>query len=72
MERETVVSLVNTTLFPGRTEFDPVLEKLPAVIVCPLGGNGVVILGDGPRYSVVDERGYRDGRNDLKAHCWRR
>ena len=45
MDRQSVVSLVNTTLFPGRTEFDPVLEQLPAVIVCPLGANGVIVLG---------------------------
>ena len=45
MERQTVVSLVNTTLFPGRSEFDPVLERLPAVLVCPLASTGVVILG---------------------------
>ena len=45
MERQTVVSLVNTTLFPGRSEFDPVLERLPAVLVCPLASAGVVILG---------------------------
>ena len=28
MDRETTISLVNTTLFPGRPEFDPVLKNL--------------------------------------------
>ena len=45
MERQKIVSLVNTTLFPGRAEFDAVLPGLPAVLVCPLGSNGVVIVG---------------------------
>ncbi|MEB3254396.1 MAG: cofactor assembly of complex C subunit B [Synechococcus sp.] len=45
MERQATISLVNTTLFPGRGEFDPVLENLPAVLISPLGERGVVILG---------------------------
>lgn len=45
MERQATISLVNTTLFPGRQEFDPVLEDLPAVLICPIGHRGVVILG---------------------------
>ena len=45
MNRGSTVSLVNTTLFPGRAEFDPMLEGLPAVIVCPLGREGVVVVG---------------------------
>lgn len=45
IERQKIVSLVNTTLFPGRAEFDAVLPGLPAVLVCPLGSNGVVIVG---------------------------
>ena len=45
MERQRMVSLVNTSLFPGRAEFDAVLPGLPAVLVCPLGSNGVVIVG---------------------------
>ena len=69
MERETVVSLVNTTLFPGRSEFDPVLEKLPAVIVCPLGGNGVVILGGWSVrcFSQSDERWLQGWAERLKS-----
>jgi len=45
MEREATISLVNTTLFPGRHEFDPLVENLPAVLICPLGKNGVVVMG---------------------------
>ena len=45
MERETTISLVNTTLFPGRHEFDPLVENLPAVLICPVGNRGVVVLG---------------------------
>ena len=58
IERQTTVSLVNTTLFPGRAEFNPVLDNLPAVIVCPLGSEGVVVIGGwAPRcFSRSDER----------------
>ena len=45
MDRETTISLVNTTLFPGRHEFDPVLKNLPAVLIVPLGTQGIVVLG---------------------------
>ena len=45
MERDKTISLVNTELFPGRTEFDSVLQNLPAVVICPLGKNGVVVVG---------------------------
>ena len=45
MTRQTTVSLVKTALFPGRAEFDPVLEDLPAVMICPLGREGVIVLG---------------------------
>ena len=45
MDRETTISLVNTTLFPGRHEFDPLLKNLPAVLIVPLGTQGIVVLG---------------------------
>ena len=58
MEREQTISLVNTSLFPGRAEFDPMLQALPAVLVCPLGQQGAVIVGGwSPRcFSRSDER----------------
>jgi len=40
-----LISLVNTTLFPGRVEFDPIVNNLPAVMVYPLATYGWVILG---------------------------
>ena len=58
MQREQTISLVNTTLFPGRDEFDGMLKSLPAVVVCPLGQDGAVIVGGwSPRcFSRSDER----------------
>lgn len=58
MDREQTISLVNTSLFPGRAEFDGMLPSLPAVMVCPMGQQGVVILGGwSPRcFSRSDER----------------
>ena len=58
MEREQTISLVNTALFPGRTEFDAVLDNLPAVVICPLGKEGVVVVGGWSKrcFSQSDER----------------
>ena len=58
MQRQTTVSLVNTRLFPGRAEFDPILEDLPAVLVCPLGPEGIVVVGGWSArcFSRSDER----------------
>ena len=58
MDRAQTISLVNTSLFPGRAEFDGMLQSLPSVLVCPMGQQGVVILGGwSPRcFSRSDER----------------
>lgn len=58
MEREQTISLVNTTLFPGRAEFDGMLPSLPAIVVCPMGNDGAVIVGGwSPRcFTRSDER----------------
>ena len=58
MDRETTISLVNTTLFPGRHEFDPVLKNLPAVLIVPLGSHGIVVLGGWSErcFSQADEQ----------------
>ena len=45
MERNDLISMVKTALFPGRSEFDPVLPGLPSVLVSAIGHDGVVILG---------------------------
>ena len=45
LERDQTISLVNTTLFPGRAEFDAMLPSLPAIVVCPMGNEGAVIVG---------------------------
>tara|TARA_B100000700_G_scaffold289055_1_gene346087 strand:+ start:1115 stop:1732 length:618 start_codon:yes stop_codon:yes gene_type:complete len=45
IEQKRLVSLVNTKLFPGREEFDSVLEDLPSVIVYPLSTRGLTIVG---------------------------
>ncbi len=45
IQQKRFISLVNTELFPGKDEFDNVLEGLPAVIVFPLSNRGVIIVG---------------------------
>ena len=44
-ESGKLVSLVKTVLYPGRLEFDTIVKDLPAVMVCPMGNDGWVILG---------------------------
>ena len=58
LERDQTISLVNTTLFPGRTEFDAMLPSLPSIVVCPMGNEGAVIVGGwSPRcFTRSDER----------------
>ncbi|MEB3320267.1 MAG: cofactor assembly of complex C subunit B [Cyanobium sp.] len=45
MERDQAISLVNLALYPGRAEFDSLLEGLPAVLVQPLATHGVIVVG---------------------------
>ena len=58
MERDQTISLVNTSLFPRRAEFDAMLPSLPAILVCPMGDEGVVVVGGwSPRcFTRSDER----------------
>lgn len=51
------VALVNLKLYPGREEFRGLPEGIPAVIVQPIGGDGVLLLaGWSPRcFSRSDE-----------------
>ena len=69
MERETTISLGNTELFPGRTEFDSVLQNLPAVVISPLGKNGVVVVGGWSKrcFSQSDERWLEGWTQRLKT-----
>ncbi len=45
IDRQQAISLVNLALYPGRDEFETLLSDLPAVLVQPLGDQGVVLLG---------------------------
>ncbi len=54
IEQQRLISLVNTELFPGRDEFDCVLENLPAVIIYPLSNRGLVIVGGWSKRSFTN------------------
>ena len=54
IEQKRLISLVNTELFPGRDEFDNVLNDLPAVIVYPLGNRGLTIVGGWSKRSFTN------------------
>ena len=65
IEQQRLISLVNTSLFPGRYEFDCVLENLPSVIIYPLSKRGITIVGGWSKRSFTnsDER-WISGRSD--------
>ena len=56
--RQELISLVKTALYPGRAEFDAVLPGLPAVMVQPLGERGWIVLGGWSErcFTRADER----------------
>ena len=45
LERDRSISLVDLRLYPGRDEFEALLPGLPAVVVQPLAGKGLLLLG---------------------------
>ena len=53
-DQKRLISLVNTELFPGREEFDCVLNDLPAVIVYPLSNRGLTIVGGWSKRSFTN------------------
>ena len=70
IDQQRLISLVNTELFPGRQEFDTVLEDLPAVIIYPLSRRGLTIVGGWSKRSFTnsDEKwisGWSDKLCDL-------
>ena len=54
IDQNRLISLVNTELFPGRDEFDCVLNSLPAVIVYPLKSRGLTIVGGWSKRSFTN------------------
>tara|TARA_Y100001968_G_C19353626_1_gene716024 strand:+ start:166 stop:783 length:618 start_codon:yes stop_codon:yes gene_type:complete len=70
IKQQRLISLVNTELFPGREEFDSVLDGLPAVIVYPLSNRGLTIVGGWSKrsFTISDEKwisGWSDKLFDL-------
>jgi hypothetical protein len=45
IRRQRAISLVDLRPYPGRAEFDGLLEGLPAVVVQPVGEAGVLLIG---------------------------
>ncbi len=54
IKQKRLISLVNTELFPGKEEFDDVLESLPAVIIYPLSDKGLTIVGGWSKRSFTN------------------
>jgi len=45
LQRQKAISLVDLSLYPGRVEFEPLLSDLPAVVVQPIGRDGLLLVG---------------------------
>jgi hypothetical protein len=45
LRRQRAISLVDLRHYPGRAEFESLLEGLPAVVVQPVGDGGVLLVG---------------------------
>ena len=70
LSQQRLISLVNTELFPGREEFDCIVDDLPAVIVYPISNRGLTIVGGWSKRSFTnsDEKwisGWSDKLFDL-------
>ena len=70
ISQQRLISLVNTELFPGRAEFDCIVDNLPAVIVYPISTKGITIVGGWSKRSFTnsDEKwisGWSDKLYDL-------
>ena len=54
LSQQRLISLVNTELFPGREEFDCIVDDLPAVIVYPISNRGLTIVGGWSKRSFTN------------------
>ncbi len=54
IDQKRLISLVNTELYPGRDEFNSILNDLPAVIVYPLSDRGLTIVGGWSKRSFTN------------------
>jgi hypothetical protein len=45
LDRQRSISLVDLALYPGRDEFHTLLADLPAVVVQPIGRDGLLLVG---------------------------
>ncbi len=57
-KRQSIVSLVNTKYYPGKAEFDTILEDIPSILVCPLNERGYIIIGGWRErcFTISDEK----------------
>ena len=45
LDKQAAISLVDLRLYPGRGEFETLLDGLPSVLVQPVGEEGLLVLG---------------------------
>jgi hypothetical protein len=45
LQRQRAISLVDLAVYPGKDEFQTLLPNLPTVVVQPIGGEGLLLVG---------------------------
>lgn len=62
VRRQRAISLVDLRPYPGRAEFDDLLDGLPSVVVQPVGERGVLLVGGwSPRCFSASDLRWIDG-----------
>ena len=58
IDQHRLVSLVNTSLFPGSYEFDSIINELPSIIIYPISTKGLTIVGGWSKrcFTKADEK----------------
>ncbi len=70
LKSEKLISLVNTKFYPGKQEFDSIVNNLPSVIVSPIHNKGLVIVGGWTErcFTLSDERWIRGWSKKLSSY----
>ena len=70
-QRQRRIVLVDVRHYPGRDEFEPLLEGLPSVLVQPLGPTGLLLLGGwSPRCFSSSDEAWVDGWASRLTDRW--
>ncbi|MFM1813278.1 MAG: hypothetical protein RLZZ336_2216 [Cyanobacteriota bacterium] len=71
LQRGKLIHLVDLKHYPGRAEFDALLNGVPSVMVQPLGSDGLVLLGGwAPRCFSASDQAWLQGWAERLRDAW--